>query len=165
MKSVCTFLWLGFAVSAGVRAESFTFPPAFHQQQIQTNGATIHVRVGGKGHAVVLLHGYGESGDMWIPLAAALVADHTVIVPDLRGMGLSSKPAGVFDKKNQAGDVLGVLQALKVTGIDLVAHDIGNMVAYSFAAQHPAMVKHLVMIEAPVPGIGPWEEILKNQLL
>jgi pimeloyl-ACP methyl ester carboxylesterase len=165
MKSSCLVFAAGLMFSAGASAESFAFPPAFHQQEVQTNGATIHVRVGGNGPAVVLLHGYGESGDMWIPLAAALVADHTVIVPDLRGMGLSSKPAGGFDKKNQAGDVLGVLAALKVTEIDLVAHDIGNMVAYSFAAQHPAMVKHLVMIDAPVPGIGPWEEILKSPLL
>ena len=57
------------------------------------NGTTIHVRVGGNGPAVVLLHGYGETGDMWAPLAASLMHDHTVVVPDLRGMGLSSKPA------------------------------------------------------------------------
>ena len=63
--------------------------------------------LGGKGPAVVLLHGYGETGDMWVPLAADLARDHTVIVPDLRGLGLSSKPAGGFDKKTQAADVAG----------------------------------------------------------
>src|SRR5690349_16766498 len=117
------------------------YPPAFHTQEIATNGATIHVRVGGTGPAVVLLHGYGETGDMWAPLAADLVRDHTVIVPDLRGLGLSSKPKGGFDKKTQAGDVAGVLDALKIDRADLVTHDIGNMVGYAFAVQHPERVR------------------------
>jgi pimeloyl-ACP methyl ester carboxylesterase len=114
---------------------------------------------------VVLLHGYGETGDMWAPLAAKLAADHTVIVPDLRGMGLSSHPPGGYDKKTQAGDLAGVLEALKIGKIDLVAHDIGNMVAFAFAAQQRDRVTKLVLIDAPVPGVGPWEEILKNPLL
>jgi pimeloyl-ACP methyl ester carboxylesterase len=111
------------------------------------------------------LHGYGETGDMWVPLAVDLARDHTVVVPDLRGLGLSSKPAGGFDKKNQAGDVAGVLDALKITHVDLVTHDIGNMVGYAFAAQHRDRVKRFVLIDAPLPGIGPWEEVLKNPLL
>jgi pimeloyl-ACP methyl ester carboxylesterase len=141
------------------------FPPGFRTQEIATNGATIHVRVGGAGPAVVLLHGYGETGDMWAPMARDLARDHTVIVPDLRGLGLSSKPAGGFDKKTQAGDVAGVMDALKVERADLVTHDIGNMVGYAFAAEHPARVRRFVLIDAPLPGIGPWEEILKEPLL
>ena len=140
------------------------FPASFHTQEIATNDATIHVRVGGKGPAVVLLHGYGETGDMWSPLAADLVRDHMVVVPDLRGLGLSSKPAGGFDKKTQAGDVAGVLDQLKVARADLVTHDIGNMVGFAFAALHPDRVRKFVLIDAPVPGVGPWEEVLKNPL-
>jgi pimeloyl-ACP methyl ester carboxylesterase len=98
-------------------------------------------------------------------MAADLVCDHTVVVPDLRGMGLSSKPAGGFDKKTQAGDVAGVLDELKIDRADLVTHDIGNMVGYAFAAQNPDRVGRFVLIDAPLPGIGPWEEILKNPLL
>ena len=66
---------------------------------------------------------------MWAPLAVDLARDHTVVVPDLRGMGLSSKPKGGFDKKNQAEDVDGVLAALGVQQADVVAHDIGNMLS------------------------------------
>jgi pimeloyl-ACP methyl ester carboxylesterase len=154
------------AAPLSASAQSLTFPtPTFSTRQVTTNGATIHVRSGGKGPAVVLLHGYGETGDMWVPLAVDLARDHTVIVPDLRGLGLSSKPAGGFDKKTQAGDVSGVLQAFGVQQADVVAHDIGNMVAFQFAAQHPEQVRRLVLIDAPVPGVGPWEEILKNPLL
>ena len=154
-----------FAVASAAQAEVPAFPSAFKTQEITTNGTTIHVRVGGAGPAVVLLHGYGETGDMWAPMAADLARDHTVIVPDLRGMGLSTKPAGGYDKKNQANDVAGVMDALKVDKADVVAHDIGNMVAYAFAEQNQKRVTRLVLIDAPVPGIGPWEEILKNPLL
>ncbi len=145
--------------------EAFSFPPEFNTIDIPTNGTSIYVRTGGTGPAVILLHGYGETGDMWAPLAAELARDHSVIVPDLRGMGLSSKPSGGFDKKTQGGDVAGVLDALKIDRADLVTHDIGNMVGYAFAAQYPDRVKRFVLIDAPLPGIGPWEEILKNPLL
>jgi pimeloyl-ACP methyl ester carboxylesterase len=134
-------------------------------RRVAADGVTIHVRSGGSGPAVVLLHGYGETGDMWAPLAVDLARDHTVVVPDLRGLGLSSKPAGGFDKKTQAEDVAAVLDAVGVQQADVVAHDIGNMVAFQFAARHPERVRRLVMIDAPVPGVGPWEEILKNPLL
>jgi pimeloyl-ACP methyl ester carboxylesterase len=158
-------LALSLAFAVPVSAAVPAYPSAFRTQEITTNGATIHVRVGGKGPAVVLLHGYGETGDMWAPLAAELVRDHTVIVPDLRGLGLSSKPPGGFDKKTQGEDVAGVLDQLKVRQADLVTHDIGNMVGFAFAMEHPDRVRRFVLIDAPVPGVGPWEEILKNPLL
>jgi pimeloyl-ACP methyl ester carboxylesterase len=141
------------------------FPESFHIEDIRLGDATIHVRVGGSGAAVVLLHGYGDTGDMWAPLAAELAGNHTVIVPDLRGLGLSSKPPSGYDKKTQARDVAGVLDALTITTADLVTHDIGNMVGFAFAAAYPDRVTRFVIMDAPVPGIGPWEEILKNPLL
>ena len=143
----------------------FNFPPEFRTQQIATNGTSIHVRSGGAGPAVLLLHGYGETGDMWAPMAVDLARDHTVVVPDLRGMGLSAKPAAGFDKKRQGVDMAGVLDALSIDKVDLVTHDIGNMVGYALAAQYPSRVTRFVLIDAPVPGVGPWEEILKNPLL
>src|SRR4051812_32193448 len=91
--------------AAPALAAIMPFPPGFRTQDIAVNGTTIHVRVGGAGPAVTLLHGYGETGDMWAPLAADLARDHTVVVPDLRGMGLSSKPKTGFDKKTQAEDM------------------------------------------------------------
>src|SRR6202166_16759 len=141
------------------------FPAGFRTQDIQTNGATLHVRVGGQGPAVMLLHGYGETGDMWAPMAEELGRDHTVVVPDLRGMGLSSRPEEGYDKKTQGHDIAGVLDALKIERADLVTHDIGNMVGYAFAAQYPSRVARFALMDAPLPGVGPWEEILKNPLL
>ncbi|WP_438750609.1 alpha/beta fold hydrolase [Pararhizobium sp. O133] len=141
------------------------YPAEFTTQEIETNGTTLHVRIGGKGPAVTLLHGYGETGDMWVPLATELARDHTVIVPDLRGMGLSAKPDKGYDKKTQGQDIAGVLKALNVEKTDVVAHDIGNMVGYAFVAQYPQEVGKFVLMDAPIPGVGPWEQILKHPLL
>jgi pimeloyl-ACP methyl ester carboxylesterase len=165
MMRVIMAVVLSCSAASPAFAQQFTFPTGFRTQEVTTNGATIHVRTGGRGPAVVLLHGYGETGDMWVPMAADLARDHTVVVPDLRGLGLSSKPASGFDKKTQAGDVAGVLDALGIARADLVTHDIGNMVGFAFAAQYPQRVTRFVLIDAPVPGVGPWEEILKNPLL
>jgi pimeloyl-ACP methyl ester carboxylesterase len=132
---------------------------------VQTNGTSLHVRVGGKGPPVVLLHGFADTGDMWAPLAAVLVRDHTVIVPDLRGMGLSEHPDAGYTKKNQALDIAGVMDALKVQKADLVTHDIGNMVGYALAAQFPARITRWVVIDAPLPGIGDWNDIIRSPLL
>jgi pimeloyl-ACP methyl ester carboxylesterase len=154
-------LALVLSASAAVRP----FPPGFRTQDIKTDGATIHVRVGGKGPAMVMLHGFGDTGDMWAPLAAALAKDHTIIVPDLRGMGLSSYPDTGYDKKTQAQDIARVMDTLNVQKADLVTHDIGNMVGYALAAQYPDRVTRWVIIDAPLPGIGPWDEILKSPLL
>ena len=135
------------------------FPVGFQVHEIATNGTTLHVRVGGAGPAVVLLHGFGDTGDMWAPLATKLMKDHTVVVPDLRGMGLSAHPETGYEKKNQAVDIAGVLDDLKIATCELVTHDIGNMVGYAFAAQYPARVTRWAVIDAPLPGIGNWESI------
>lgn len=153
------------ASPAAHAAEATDFPASFRTQEIASNGTTLHVRIGGSGPAVVLLHGYGETGDMWAPLAAELAATRTVIVPDLRGMGLSARADSGFEKVNQAEDIAGVMDALQAPRAEVVAHDIGNMVAYALAARHGERVTKLVLMDAPVPGIGPWEEILKNPLL
>jgi pimeloyl-ACP methyl ester carboxylesterase len=158
-------LLIALLVGTPAAAKIEPFPADFKIREITVNGAIIHTRIGGHGPAVILLHGYGETGDMWAPLAAALAKTHTIIVPDLRGMGLSSHPAGGYDKKTQGQDVSAVLDALKVDHTDVVAHDIGNMVAYAFTAEKPQRVSKLVLMDAPIPGVGPWEEILKNPLL
>ncbi|MBT2189344.1 alpha/beta fold hydrolase [Sphingobium nicotianae] len=156
---------IAMIATAPALAQVPAYPSSFKVQDIKANGIAQHVRVGGSGPAVVLIHGYGETGDMWAPLAADLARDHLVIVPDLRGMGLSQRPAGGYDKKTQGQDIAALLDALKVQKADIVGHDIGNMVAYAFVAQYPQRTTRLVLMDAPLPGVGPWEEILKNPLL
>ena len=158
-------LLTGWMVCSTALAQVKPFPPSFEIRDIPTNGVTLHVRVGGSGPSVLLLHGYGETGDMWEPLAVALSRNHRVIVPDLRGLGLSSKPSGGYDKKTQGEDVARLLDALKVERTDVVTHDIGNMVGYAFVAEHPDRVRRFVLMDAPLPGVGPWDEILKSPML
>jgi len=156
---------LAILLSAPVAARVEPFPPSFHTQTIATNGTRLFVRVGGTGPAVLLLHGFGDTGDMWAPLASELAKDHLVIVPDLRGMGRSEHPDAGYTKKNQAIDVAGVMDALKVSTSALVTHDIGNMVGYALATQYSSRITRWVVIDAPLPGIGNWDTIVRSPLL
>ena len=141
------------------------FPSSFHTEDIKTNGTVLHVRIGGQGPAVVMLHGFGDTGDMWAPAATVLARNHTIVVPDLRGMGLSAHPDTGYTKKNQALDITGVMDALKIQKADLVTHDIGNMVGYALAVQFPARITKWVVVDAPLPGIGNWDQIKQSPLL
>lgn len=146
-------------------ASAFAVPAGFKTKMVHVDGADIYVRYGGKGPAVLLIHGFGDTGDMWNALAIKLAKTHTVIVPDLRGMGLSSHPKGGYDKKTQAGDMRAVLTDLGVDHAQVVGHDIGNMVAYAYAKAYPDKTDTLTVMDAPVPGIPPWDEVIKNPLL
>lgn len=153
---------LALAISSPAFAEVPPFPSNFSTRDIAANGATVHVRVGGQGPAVVLLHGMGDTGDMWAPLASALARDHTVVIPDLRGMGLSSHPDSGYDKRNQAADVRAVLDTLNIDRAVVVGHDIGIMVAFAYAARYRRLTDKLVVMDAPLPGIPPWEQTVRN---
>lgn len=152
-------------ISKPASAEIQPFPESFQARQIEVTGGTQYVRIGGSGPAVVLLHGFGDTGDMWAPLAAVLVKDHTVIVPDLRGMGLSSHQDGGYAKLDQGRDLARILDQLHVDKVDLVSHDIGLMVAYAFAAQYRDRVGKWVAIDAPLPGLGHWQTMLTDPRL
>ena len=160
-RQAAAALATGLALAAPAHAAPMPFPADFHDTQVANADATINVRVGGHGPAVVLIHGFGATGDMWSPMAAALAKDHTVVVPDLRGMGLSSHPAGGYDKWTQAGDIRAVLARLGIDRADIVAHDIGTMVAYAYAARYPDKTSRLVIIDSPIPGIPPWDRIVR----
>ena len=143
-----------------------SLPSKFEAQTVASpEGAGIFVRSAGAGPVVVLLHGYAETSDSWAPLAAELVKSHTVVVPDLRGIGRSSRPAGGYDKKTQAADIRAVVLALGHDRTSVVSHDIGIMVAYAYAARNPDKVERLVVMDAPIPGIAPWDEIVRTPAL
>jgi pimeloyl-ACP methyl ester carboxylesterase len=133
--------------------------PGFTARNAKVNGTTLHYRVGGKGPAVVLLHGYAETSHMWNPLMPLLAKTHTVIVPDLRGAGGSAKPEGGYDKKNMAVDVHELVKSLGINSVAIVGHDIGLMVAYAYAAQFPTETSRVVLMDAFLPGIGDWTHV------
>ena len=145
--------FVGAAVATVCCYSQPSLPSNFQSKIIHSpEGADIFVRSAGSGPVVVLIHGYAENSDSWAPLAADLVKDHTVIVPDLRGIGRSSKSDGGYDKKTQAKDMRAVVTGLGYDKTFVVAHDIGNMVAYAYAALYPDTVERLVVMDAPIPG-------------
>jgi pimeloyl-ACP methyl ester carboxylesterase len=123
------------------------------------NGVQLHYLVAGQGDPIVLLHGYTQTSHMWRPLMAELATTHTVIAPDLRGIGQSSIPAGGFTKATMAQDVHALVRSLGFARIRLVGHDIGLMVAYAYAAQYPSEVERIVLMDAFLPGVGNWREV------
>ena len=153
-------------VSTQIAATQPALPSTFKSQIVHSPaGADIFVRYAGTGPVVVLIHGYAETSDSWAPLAAELEKTYTVIVPDLRGIGSSSRPAGGYDKKTQAADIRAVVTTLGFDRTFVVSHDIGIMVAYAYAALFPDKVERLVVMDAPLPGIAPWDDIVKDHRL
>jgi haloacetate dehalogenase len=124
----------------------------FEAQDIDTGEATIHTRVAGDGPPVVLLHGYPQTGAMWHAVAPALAQDRTVVVPDLRGYGASSKPETTEDhepysKRAMARDVVAVMAELGFDGFDVVGHDRGARVSYRLALDHPGNVRRVAVLD------------------
>ena len=133
----------------------------YQSQTANVNGVKIHYLKAGTGKTpLVLIHGFGDTSHMWIPLFNELGKDFTIIAPDMRGLGDSSRPATGYDKKTLAVDIHELVKSLGYQKINLVGHDIGLMVAYAYAAQFPNEVEKLALLEAPIPGIGDvWEKV------
>jgi pimeloyl-ACP methyl ester carboxylesterase len=119
------------------------------------NGIQIHYVIGGKGDPVVLLHGWPETWYSWHHIMPSLSKNYTVIAPDLRGLGDSSRPSTGYDGKTLAEDIHQLITQLGFKSIFLVGHDIGTQVAYSYAAAHPTEVRKLVVMELTIPGFAP----------
>jgi pimeloyl-ACP methyl ester carboxylesterase len=130
-------------------------PPAgFTEHKIQVGGIGINYVRGGHGPTLLLLHGYPQTWYSWDDILPALARHYTVVAPDLPGAGLSEAPADAADytKKAMAADIYGLMVKLGLShDIRIVGHDIGTMVAYSYAAAHPSDVVKLVLSEAPIP--------------
>ncbi|VTU19856.1 Soluble epoxide hydrolase [Variovorax sp. PBS-H4] len=147
---------MGSAAAATPAADAVQ---GFREGSAEVNGTRIHYRIGGAGPTVVLLHGYAETGHMWNPLMPLLAKSHTVVVPDLRGAGNSSKPEAGYGKKNMAVDVHELVRSLGIRSVSIVGHDIGLMVAYAYAAQFPSETDKVVLMDAFLPGIGAWQNV------
>jgi len=161
MRSTRAPLLAGIAllVCVGAFGAGPSEPTGFTAQRANVNGVNIAYTIGGKGPVVVLLHGFAQTRHMWAPLLPQLATNHTVIAPDLRGVGDSDRPLTGYDKKSMAQDIHALMQKLGVKRIVVVGHDIGLMVAYAYAAQYPAEVDKIVLMEAFLPGVGDWTNV------
>jgi pimeloyl-ACP methyl ester carboxylesterase len=138
------------------------FDRTFTHHTAKVNNVRLHYVKGGRGEPVVLLHGFAETWYMWRNIMPELAKSYTVIVPDLRGAGDSDKPATCYDKRTLAEDIYQLLQQLGYQRIFLVGHDIGLMVSYAYSAAHPAEVRRLALLDAPIPGTKVFEELVSS---
>lgn len=130
------------------------FANTFKHYTAFVNGVQLHYVMGGKGAPVVLLHGWPQTWYEWRKIMPALAENYTVIAPDMRGLGDSSKPDDGYDKRTVAEDIYQLTKSLGFKQINLVGHDLGGMVAYAYAAAHPEDVRRLVLAEFWLPGFG-----------
>lgn len=114
----------------------------------------MYYRMAGRGEPVVLLHGFPETSFAWRKIFPALADQYTVIAPDLRGCGASDRPEQGYDKQTVAADVHGLVGQLGFDRITLVAHDVGMMAGYAYAATYRDEVERVVLMEAALPGLG-----------
>lgn len=149
---------------------SATIPTKAHGQAaeaivsrtVEVDGAKLHYLTAGHGPSLILMHGYAETSLMWRPIMPGLAKRFTVIAPDLPGIGDSDIPAAGLDMKNAATRIHDLAKSLGVQQAEVVGHDIGLMVAYAYAAQFPAEVTKLVLMDAFLPGVGGWEAIYND---
>jgi haloacetate dehalogenase len=126
--------------------------PGFSQRRIRTSGASINLRVGGEGPPVLLLHGYPQTHVMWHKVAPQLAREYTVVCPDLRGYGDSSKPRGLPDHSNYAKramalDMVEAMESLGYVAFHVVGHDRGGRVAHRLARDHGRRVRSLTVLD------------------
>ena len=132
--------------------------------KIDVNGVRYHYLLAmGHGTPVVLLHGWGSTSFMWRFVMPQLIArGYTVLAPDLRGLGDTAKPATGYEKANIAEDIHALVAQLNLgPEVNVVGHDMGGMVAYAYAAQHPDEVRSVAILDVPLPGIEPWDQIVQ----
>jgi pimeloyl-ACP methyl ester carboxylesterase len=141
------------------------FDHVFSHHKVDANGVRLHYVIGGKGEPVVLLHGWAETWFTWRRIMPELSRHYTVIAPDLRGIGDSGRPTWGYDDNTLAEDVRQLLLKLGYKHALVVGHDLGTQVAYALAARHPETVGKLVLLDAPVPGIPPWDDLLHDPRL
>src|ERR1700756_2517510 len=135
---------------------------AIASRTAEIEGAKLHYLTAGQGTPLILLHGFAETSLMWKPIMPALAERFTVIAPDLPGIGNSDIPTEDLNMKRAAIRIHELARSLGVERAEVVGHDIGLMVAYAYAAQFPAEVTKLVLMDAFLPGVDGWESVYNN---
>src|SRR6266849_6254821 len=163
---VCVFAFvlalMGLPVAPRAQQQTPGARTAIAVRTATADGMSVQYLSAGSGPAIVLLHGYAETSRMWRPLMPRLAATHTVIAPDLPGIGGSAIPADGLDMTHAAARMHALVKSLGVNKAAVVGHDIGLMVAYAYAAQFPGDVDRLVLMDAFLPGVEGWEAIYNS---
>jgi pimeloyl-ACP methyl ester carboxylesterase len=138
---------------------------AFTSATVATNGTTLHYVRGGSGPALVLLHGFPQSWYEFRRIMPRLAKSFTVVAVDLRGVGNSAAASDGFDIATMAADVQGLIKELKLENPYLVGHDVGGNVAYALARLHPDATRGAMIIDVPLFGLDPWDDVKRDPKL
>lgn len=136
--------------------------PDVELRRVPLDGVDLSVAVAGSGPALVLLHGWPHTWRVWSAVLPRLAEEHTMIAPDLRGLGASSRPAAGYDAATVAGDVRGLLDVLGIGRAAVAAIDLGVTGAFVLALSEPERVDRLVLMEAVLPGLPGAESFLAS---
>lgn len=137
--------------------------PRIQGHSAPANGQQLHYLIAGQGPPLVLLHGWPQHSHHWRPIMPALAERFTVIAPDQRGAGGSTKPRAGYAKRELAADVHALIRSLVgTTPIRLCGYDWGANTAYAYAAAWPEEVERLAFLEMVFPGFG-YEEVMRPQ--
>ena len=127
------------------------FSDTFSSRIVDTGEVQLHAVIGGRGPALLLIHGWPQTWYAWRLLMPELAKDFTVVAVDQRGAGLSDKPASGYDTGTVARDLLGLMDALGHERFAVAGHDTGFAVGYALASDHPGRVTRVALAEIPAP--------------
>lgn len=151
--------WLLLLFVFAVVSTAPLFAQTVQNRFATVNGVRLHYLEAGTCSPIILLHGFGETSHMWLPLIPKLAVNHTVIAPDLRGSGESGVPDSGYNKVTMARDIHALVQMRGWTSVRIVGHDIGLMAAYAYAALYPRETERVVLMDAFIPGVGNWQSV------
>lgn len=144
--------------------DTVQMPPSFVHQSAIVNDVNLHYVIGGKPQGssplMLLIHGFPQNWWCWNRVMSKLGERYTVVVPDLRGVGLSDKPASGYTKREMAADLHALVESLHGRPAHIVGHDLGGMIAYAYATQYDA--RTLTVMDVTIPGVGDWDQAIAD---
>jgi pimeloyl-ACP methyl ester carboxylesterase len=171
LQSIHRRTLLGFGASAalltagarGAQSAQVAEPPSgFASDHVQVNGTSLHYVRGGRGPAIILIHGFPEDWVEYRAIMPRLAERFTVVAVDLPGIGRSAPAAGGYDAANLAAHIHGLAEALKLDRSYLVGHDLGGIVTYAYVRRFPSSLRGAMILDVPIPGLAGWDESTKD---
>jgi len=158
---VALLAWVAFSTGAGQAQPAATLntpPPGFSSANERVEGTTVHYVRGGRGPAVILLHGFPQDWVEYRAILPRLAQRFTVIAVDLPGIGRSAPANGGYDVAHLAAHIDSLARALQLKRLYIVGHDLGGVVAYAYVRRSPAALRGAMIMDAPMPGLAGWDE-------
>jgi len=176
MYRLCVWLGLVFQLACGAPPEQPPNQPpvdavlgqlgdAFVAQTANVNGTTLHYVRGGSGPAVFLLHGFPQDWSVYRRIMPRLARTFTVVAVDLRGIGGSTPAPNAYDAATLGEDIHQLILHLALEKPYVAGHDNGGMVAYALARRHPQATRGVMILDVPIPGLEPWEQVKADPAL